>query len=224
MPGPDGAVVPADSRAAALTGDAAFLTASHPAFARAAAASGPLRIALRPPGFATLLYIILEQQVSVAAAAAMWRRLNARCAPLTPAAFLALDDDALRHCGFSRQKTGYGRGLARALIDGAVDLDAVARLDDDAAVAALSSLKGIGRWSAECYLLWALGRRDIFPAADLGLLVGWQWLTGADGRPTPEALRAAAEAWRPRRTAACLLIWRYYLDTVAARRRGGDAS
>ncbi|HET8726391.1 MAG TPA: DNA-3-methyladenine glycosylase 2 family protein, partial [Alphaproteobacteria bacterium] len=179
-----------DSRIAALKADAAALVASNPAFARAAAVAGDFAVALRPPGFGTLLYIILEQQVSIKAAAAMWRRLNDACAPLTPTAFLRLDDDALRQCGFSRQKVAYGRGLARALIDRTIDLDGVADLDDEAAIATLSALKGIGRWSAECYLLWALGRRDVMPAADLGLMVGWQWLTGAAERPTPDELRA----------------------------------
>jgi len=218
-PGPepvDGAPHPA---LAALEADRRALPAADVRLARAAAAGAPFAIDLRPPGFGTLLRIILEQQVSTAAARGMWAKLQARLgeAP-APAAFLALDDAALRACGFSRQKAGYGRALAEAVAAGAVDLDAVAALDDEAAVAALTALKGIGRWSAENYLLWALGRRDVFPAQDLALLVGWQWLTGADARPTAEALRAQAEVWRPRRTAATLLIWQYYLAQAADRR------
>lgn len=208
----------ADPRVAAIKDDAAALAAAHPAFAAAAAVAGDFPVRLRPPGFGTLLYIILEQQVSIQAAAAMWRRLNELCAPLTPATFLALDDATLRLCGFSRQKMVYGRGLAQALIDGTLDLDMVARLDDEAAIAALTALKGIGPWSAECYLLWALGRRDVMPAADLGLQLGWQWLADLEARPVTAALYAISEDWRPRRTAACFLIWYYYLGRIAARR------
>ncbi len=210
---------------AALEADRRALPAADARLARAAAAGAPFAIELRPPGFATLLRIILEQQVSTAAARGMWTKLQAQLGDVpAPAAFLALDDAALKACGFSRQKAGYGRALAEAVAAGHVDLEAVAALDDEAAVAALTALKGIGRWSAENYLLWALGRRDVVPAQDLALLVGWQWLTGAEARPTADGLRAEAEAWRPRRTAATLLIWQYYLARVAERRTAGSAA
>lgn len=213
-----------EARAAALKRDAGRLAEEDERLARAAAIAGPFAIPLRPPGFGTLLGIILEQQVSTASARAMRARLAEILPEATPAGFLALDDATLKRCGFSRQKTAYGRALAAAIAEGRVDLAGLEGQENEAVVAALSALKGIGRWTAENYLLWALGRRDIFPAQDLALLVGWQWLTGSDSRPTPEALRDEAEAWQPRRTAAALLIWHYYLAMGAARRRPGGAA
>jgi DNA-3-methyladenine glycosylase II len=208
-----------DPRAAALAEDAAFLLREIPAFAPAARYAEALRLSLRPAGFPTLLMLILEQQVSVSAAAAMWRRLESLVGPPAPGPVLALDDGAMRACGFSRQKMVYARGLAESVLSGAIDLDGLDRIDDESVIERLSALKGIGRWTAECYLLWALGRRDVLPAADLALQAGWQWLAGAPNRPSEKALRAAAEAWRPRRTAASLLIWAHYLAEVGHRRR-----
>lgn len=201
--------------------DAAHLAASDARLAVAAAIVGTFPIQRRPPGFATLLGIILEQQVSTAAARAMRARLEARLGTVAPEPFLALDPDTLRACGFSRQKARYGRALAEEVRDGRLDLDAVAVLDDEAALTRLSALPGIGRWSAENYLLWALGRRDVWPAQDMALQIGWQWLAGAEARPSAMALREIAEPWRPRRTAAAMLVWHYYLAQVAARRRNG---
>ncbi len=202
-----------------LVADFARLSAGDPRFARAARSAGHFPIRLRPAGFPTLLKTILAQQVSTAAAGAMWARLAAAIDPVTPRAFLALDDESLRACGFSRQKAGYGRGIAEALEDGRLDLEAVAAMADDAAIEALCALKGIGRRSAECYLLFALGRRDILPAKDLALQVGWQWLAGLADRPSPDALLDAAEPWRPRRSAAAFLIWGHYIATTEHRRR-----
>jgi DNA-3-methyladenine glycosylase II len=170
--------------------------------------------ALRPPGFATLLHIILEQQVSVAAAAAMRAKLLQRCRPLTPGRFLALDDATLRECGFSRQKTAYARGLAEAIRDGRFDPKALARRDDEAAMAELTGLRGIGRWTAEVYLLFALGRADVWPAADLGLQLGVQWLKRLPARPDERAMRALAEPWRPWRAVAACLLWQFYLHRL----------
>jgi DNA-3-methyladenine glycosylase II len=212
-----------DPRAEAIAEDMAALAAADRRLGPAAEASRRYSVALRRPGFDTLLRIILEQQVSTAAAAAMWRKLVERLGPVEPAGFLALGDDELKRCGFSRQKAGYGRALAEAVREGSIDLAAVAALPDEEALSVLCALKGIGRWSAENYLLWALGRRDVLPAQDLALLVGWQWLTGAERRPAADALRAEAEAWRPRRTAASFLIWHYYLAAVADRRAGRSA-
>ncbi len=203
--------------------DAVHLAALDPHLAEAAAVVGLLPVRRRPPGFATLLGIILEQQVSTAAARAMWVRLETRLGAVAPEPFLALDDATLRACGFSRQKARYGRALAEEVREGRLDLGAVARLDDEAALVRLSALPGIGRWSAENYLLWALGRRDIWPAQDMALQTGWHWLAGTGARPSAQALREIGEAWRPRRTAAALLIWHYYLARVAARRRNRGA-
>lgn len=189
----------------------------EPRFADAIALGGPLPpLARREPGFGTLLKIILEQQVSVAAAIAMWRKLEAVCDPLEPAAFLALGDDAVRACGFSRQKAAYGRALAGRIVDGTLDLDALAHAPDDDAIRTLVQLRGIGRWSAEIYLMFALGRADVWPADDLAIQVGVQELFALPARPTRRETDAVAEAWRPHRTTAARIVWHHYL---ALRRR-----
>lgn len=200
-----------DATIAALTADAHALAEAEPRFAPALEYTQRFPFRLRGPGFATLLQIILDQQVSTHAAAAMWAKFTARLDPVTPEGFLALEDETLKACGFSRQKTRYGRGLATALAEGTLDLEGLADLPDDEAIAALTALKGIGPWSAECYLLFGLGRRDVFPAGDLALQVGWQRIAALDARPSPAELLDHAEAWRPRRTAAAYLIWRHYL-------------
>jgi len=145
--------------------------AVEPLFARILERAGPPRFRRRRNGFGTLLHIILEQQVSIDAAAAMHHRLSGLCRPLTPKAFLALDHQTLRSCGFSRQKMGYARDLAKSIEGGTFDFASLAALDDEIALAELLAIRGIGRWSAEIYLLFALGRPDIWPAADLGLQV-----------------------------------------------------
>jgi DNA-3-methyladenine glycosylase II len=192
----------------------AALTRRDPDFARIVETAGLPRFPRRAGGFGTLLHIILEQQVSVSAAAAMWAKLAARCAPLTPERFLGLDDATLRECGFSRQKIAYGRHLAEAIRDGRFDPGELAALDDEAAVAALVELKGIGRWSAEVYLLFALGRPDVWPADDLGLQLGAQWLKRLESRPKGPALRVIAETWRPWRSVAACLLWQFYLHRL----------
>ena len=159
--------------------------------------------------------------MSTAAAAAMWRRLIGELPRPTPRRFLALDDATLRACGFSRQKATYARGLAEAILAGRFNPDDVAAMDDHSALEAICALKGFGRWTAECYLLFALGRRDMMPAADLALQVGWQWLTGMAERPNADTLRRDAAAWAPHRSAAALLLWRFYLSDTARRRAGG---
>jgi DNA-3-methyladenine glycosylase II len=188
----------------------AILTA-EPTFAKILDLAGPPRFRRRRNGFATLLHIILEQQVSIDAAAAMHRRLSTVCRPLTPGAFLALDDATLRACGFSRQKTGYARDLARKVAAGEFDFAVLAEVDDEAAQAALLSLRGIGRWSAEIYLIFALGRPDIWPAADLGLQIAVAERLALGSRPAEPELRRLAEAWRPWRSVAACLFWQSYL-------------
>ncbi len=202
-----------DPRVAEIKQDAARLAGSDPRLARAAVLAGDFPLELRRPGFATLLWVILGQQVSIAAAATMEARLTDTLGTVTPEGVLGLDRTTMRRCGFSRQKEGYARDLAAALIEGSFDLAAVAAMTDDEAIAHLTTRRGIGLWTAENYLLWGLGRRDIFPAGDLALQIGWQRLTGESSRPGPETLRSAAESWRPRRTAAALLVWHSYLAT-----------
>ncbi len=200
-----------DSRAAAIKHDAALLAALDEALACAAAAAGDFAVPLRDPGFATLVWLILGQQVSIEAAGAMFSRLEAALGRVTPEAILGLDDESLRRRGFTRQKAGYARDLARAALAGELLLEEVEFLPDDEAVAVLSGRRGIGVWTAENYLIWALGRRDVFPAGDLALRLGWQGLSGDGVRPSPDMLRARAAAWAPRRTAAAFLIWHHYL-------------
>jgi DNA-3-methyladenine glycosylase II len=185
--------------------------AAEPIFAAILAQAGVPRFRRRRNGFATLLHVILEQQVSIDAAAAMHRRLAALCSPLAPDAFLGLDDATLRACGFSRQKTGYARHLAEKVRSGEFDFADLAEAADEAAGAALVALKGIGRWSAEIYLIFALGRPDVWPAADLGLQIAVGERLGLGSRPTEPELRPLAEAWRPWRSVAACLFWQSYL-------------
>jgi DNA-3-methyladenine glycosylase II len=183
----------------------------EPVFAAILERCGAPRFRRRRNGWETLLHIILEQQVSIDAAAAMFRRLNEECRPLRPSGFLALDDATLRRCGFSRQKASYGRGLAEAVASGALDFSRLAKTADDEALAALVGLKGIGRWSAEIYLIFALGRDDIWPAADLGLQFGVAAELGLPTRLGERELRELGERWRPWRTVAACLFWQSYL-------------
>jgi len=170
----------------------------------------------RAAGFATLLHIILEQQVSLASARAAFDRLAA-AGPVTPHRFLAYSDTELRTIGFSRQKAAYGRGLARALAAGDLDLSALERLDDEAARAALIGLKGIGPWTADIYLLMALRRPDVWPTGDLALVQAMQEVKGLAQRPTPTEALSIAEAWRPWRAAAARVLWHWYLSTPRRR-------
>jgi DNA-3-methyladenine glycosylase II len=187
------------------------ILAVEPPFTEILQKAGPPRFRRRRNGFGTLLHIILEQQVSIDAAAAMHKRLVGLCRPLAPQAFLTLDDATLRSCGFSRQKMGYARDLAAAVACGKFDFARLAQSDDEAALAELLAIRGIGRWSAEVYLLFALGRPDIWPAADLGLQVAVGDLLGLGSRPGELELRRRGEAWRPWRSVAACLFWQSYL-------------
>jgi len=191
--------------------DGIAVLAGEPVFAAILDRAGPPRFRRRRNGFETLLHIILEQQVSIDAAAAMFRRLNTVCTPLSPPTFLTLDDATLRSCGFSRQKAAYGRGLAEAVANGSLDFTRLAEAPDDEALDALVALKGIGRWSAEIYLIFALGRDDVWPAADLGLQFGVASDLGLGARLTERELREIGDRWRPWRTVAACLFWQSYL-------------
>lgn len=178
-------------------------------------AHGPPPIWRRPAGFRTLLYLILEQQVSLASARATFEKLVARLgAEPEPESFLTLDDEDLRGVGFSRQKTRYGRVLAEAVRDGRLRLDRLRRLDDAAAKAELMQLPGIGHWTADIYLMEALGRPDVWPVGDLALAVGAERVKGLDGRPDQDTLTDLGEAWRPWRAVAARILWHYYLNNV----------
>jgi len=177
----------------------------------------------RDPGFAGLLRMILGQQVSTKAAAAMWAKLEAVLPEIAPAAFLRLDDAALAQVGFSRQKARYARALADALVSGRLDLPRLAEASDEDVIATLTELPGIGRWSAEVYLMFCLGRPDVWPAGDLGIVLGTQYLLGWSDKPKPSEVTAAAEPWRPHRSAAALLVWDHYSEVAAARRQAAKA-
>jgi DNA-3-methyladenine glycosylase II len=186
------------------------IAAAEPAFAAAIAQLGYPEPRVRAPGYETLLRTIVGQQVSVAAAASVWRKLEAELgAGCAPDALLARDFDALRACGLSRQKQGYARSLAELVVSGALDLHALPA-DDEAAIAQLVRIKGIGRWSAEIYLLFAEGRPDIWPAGDLAVQIAIGRMLGLPERPSEKRTRALAEAWRPHRGAAAIMAWHLY--------------
>lgn len=168
----------------------------------------------RAPGYETLLRTIVGQQVSVAAAAAVWSRLEAALGEgCAPEALLASDFDALRACGLSRQKQGYARSLAELVTSGALDLHSLPA-DDEDAITALVSIKGIGRWSAEIYLLFAEGRPDIWPAGDLAIQIAAGQILGLADRPSEKDTRALAERWRPHRSAMAVMAWHHYNTKV----------
>ena len=190
------------------------VAAREPRVAAAVARAGYPEPRERGRGYATLLRTILGQQVSYLAADAMWRKFAAAAGdPESPGALLALDDAALRGAGFSRQKAAYARGLAEAVASGALSFDALPA-DDEAAIATLVALKGIGRWSAEVYLLFSEGRADVFPAGDLAVQIEMGRVMGLDARPTEKATRALAEAWRPWRGAMAAFLWHHYKTEV----------
>lgn len=190
---------------------ARFLARRDPALARIMREHGLPRFPRRPAGFGTLLHIILEQQLSIDVAKRLWLRLRERCRPLTPTNFLELDEPTLKNCGFTRQKIGYARGLASAICERRFSPAGLARLDDEAAMEALTALKGFGRWSAEVFLLFALGRPDVWPAEDLALRIAVQWMHDLPERPTGRHLRELGEAWRPWRSVAACVLWQFYL-------------
>ncbi|MGC6401425.1 DNA-3-methyladenine glycosylase family protein [Sphingomonas sp. FW199] len=187
----------------------------EPAIAAALADYGYPAPRLRERGYATLLRTIIGQQVSVKAAQSVWNKLDALLdgAVLDPAALLAADAETLRAAGLSRQKAGYALGLADAVASGRIDLHQLPA-DDEEAIAALVSLKGIGRWSAEIYLLFAEGRPDIWPAGDLAVQIAVGRILGLSEKPTEKETRALADPWRPHRGAAAIFAWHHYQGGV----------
>ncbi|WP_324806634.1 DNA-3-methyladenine glycosylase 2 family protein [Sphingomonas sp. LY29] len=180
------------------------------AFAAVLASHGKPEPRLSEPGVETLLRTIVGQQVSVAAARSMWNKLVAKYGePVDLPALLAASDDELREAGLSRQKAGYARSLAGLVLSGDLDLTRLPE-DDEEAIELLTRIKGIGRWSAEIYLLFAEGRGDVWPAGDLAVQVEIGRLLGLDERPSEKQLRALAENWRPHRGAAAVLAWHSY--------------
>ena len=190
------------------------VAATEPAVARALGIAGYPEPRMRERGPTTMLRAIVGQQVSVAAASSIWNRLEAALGPGCPAAaVLAADDEALRACGLSRQKASYVRSLSQLVADGALDFAALPT-DDEEAIRHLSAVRGVGRWSAEIYLLFAEGRPDIWPAGDLAVQEAVGRMLAMPARPSERETRAVAEAWRPHRGAMAVFAWHAY--TVAA--------
>ena len=172
---------------------------------------GPPPFWKREPGFPTLVYIILEQQVSLASARALYSRLQEAVRPFTPSRFLKLTEAEMRRLGFSRQKTHYTRLLADAIHRRQLKLQALHKLEDKLAHEQLTSLKGIGNWTADIYLLSALRRPDIWPIGDLALATAVQEVKRLRKRPSPERLEKMSAPWRPWRAVAARLFWHAYL-------------
>jgi DNA-3-methyladenine glycosylase II len=186
----------------------------EPAFARVVERHGMPAPRSSGRGAQTLLRTIVGQQVSVAAARSMWSKLEAAFgSPPDLHQLLAASDEAMRAAGMSRQKAGYIRSLAELVISGELDLDNLPE-DDEEAIALLTKIKGIGRWSAEIYLLFAEGRADVFPAGDLAVMIELGRLMGLKDKPSEKQLRELAEAWRPYRGAAAVLAWHSYNSSV----------
>lgn len=164
-----------------------------------------------PPGFAGLILAILAQQVSIESARAAFAKLERTIPALRPEDFLVLDDARLRAIGFSRQKAGYGRDLAAAIVEGRFDPAALRRLDDEAARQSLLALRGVGPWTADTYLLFSLRRTDVWPSRDLALERAVSELAGAGERLDSAKVDCIAEGWRPLRAVAARLLWAHYL-------------
>jgi DNA-3-methyladenine glycosylase II len=197
-----------------IRGHVEALASREPIFAQVVAKHGVPETRVSEPGAHTLLRTIVGQQVSVAAARSMWAKLEgAFGAPPDLVRLLAASDEELRAAGMSRQKSGYIRSLAELVLSKELDLDSLPA-ENDEAIELLTRIKGIGRWSAEIYLLFAEGRADVFPAGDLAVQVELGRLLGLPDKPTEKQLRELAEAWSPYRGAAAVLAWHSYNSAV----------
>lgn len=192
---------------------AAHLARVERRFAVALDRIGPLPLRRKPDGFAELLSAIVSQQVSTSAARAIWARVEA-LGPIDATMIAACSDEDLRACGLSRQKIRY----ARALAESGIDLVALRQMPDEAVVARLVEVKGIGVWTAEIYAMFALGRADVFAPGDLALRDAAHKLFDLQARPSERELRALSGAWSPWRSVAARILWEYY--RVANRREG----
>jgi DNA-3-methyladenine glycosylase II len=197
--------------------DAEALVRARERLAELDPALGPLHLAtpafewrIRPGGFPGLAKMIVEQQVSVASAASIWGRVLAGVGEVNAEAFVARREEDLLAFGLSRPKARYVRGLAQACAEGRIDFQSLRRLDDESAILALTSLKGVGRWTAETYLMFCEGRLDVFPGGDVALQEAMRWADRAAERPNEKAAYRRAELWRPYRGVAAHLLWRCY--------------
>ena len=191
------------------------LAAREPRIAAALAAAGYPEPRISEPGYQTLLRAIVGQQVSVASAASLWAKLTAAVGdPPDPADLLAASDETLRAAGLSRQKASYARSLAEEVVSGRLDFAGLPA-DDEEAIAELVRVKGIGRWTAEVYLLFAEGRTDIWPAGDLAVQIETGRIMGLEGKPSEKRVRELAEAWRPHRGAFAIFTWHHRRNSAA---------
>lgn len=182
-----------------------------PRLARAHAQTPAFEWRRRVGGFEGLFHMIVDQQVSLASAAAIWARVEAGLGgEVTPGRMLATDIETLRTFGLSIQKATYGHEIARAHVEGRIDFDHLERLSDEEAVARLTAIKGVGKWTAETFLMFCEGRRDVFPAGDIALQEAMRWADGAALRPREKEAYVRAEAWRPHRSIAAHLLWGWY--------------
>jgi DNA-3-methyladenine glycosylase II len=181
---------------------------NHPELKASHAAKGMLDWKQQPDGFTGLVNIIAAQQISTAAAGTILTRLHAAIPEMTPRRFLKADDATLRAAGFSGSKISYARGLAESIVSKKFDPRDIPNMDDAEAFKALTSLKGIGLWSAEIYLMFSLGRGDIWPAGDIALQKGLQNIHKLKERPAPDHTRTLGDKWAPHRSAASLIVWR----------------
>ncbi len=186
------------------------IASREPKFAGALERVGYPEVRIRPTGYRTLLRTIVGQQVSVAAAASVWNKLEALLGEdMPPQDLLDTEFDELRACGLSRQKQGYARSLCELVISGELDIKNLPA-DDEEAIEQLTCIKGIGRWSAEIYLLFAEGRPDIWPAGDLAVQAGLHGILDLPERPSEKEARAIAESWSPHRGSVAILTWHAY--------------
>lgn len=178
----------------------------------------------RPPGFETLVQIILEQQISLSAGRAAYGRLERLAGAVTPERVASLAESDLRSAGLTRQKSAYIRELAQAIVAGEFDPNALADLDDDGARAALIKLRGVGAWTADIYLLMALGRADIWPSGDLALVAAMREVKRLRALPNPDRIGRITRAWSPWRAVAARVLWHHYLSTPRSRVSGAKPS
>ncbi|MBO0332925.1 DNA-3-methyladenine glycosylase 2 family protein [Sneathiella sp. CAU 1612] len=193
-----------------------FLCNQDPDIGRALSLIQPLPDRRRPAGFEHLTKIIVEQQVSLSSAAAIWRRLADAVSPFLPERMLQYSEEELRGLGLSRQKARYCRALAEDIISERLVLDSLHAHDDEEVLTQLTSVKGIGRWTAEIYMMSCLGRTDIWPAGDVALQTAFGHLKQLPTRPDVAKMDDLAEPYRPYRTVAARILWRYYADVVQA--------
>jgi DNA-3-methyladenine glycosylase II len=203
-----------------LSTAARALAAEHQDLAHVYELYGPPPLWDREPGFATLLQIILEQQVSLASAKACFDKLTARLGNVSPENVLTLDEAEMKQVGFSRQKASYARHLSEALLEERIDLERLNHLPDAEVKLELTKLKGVGEWTSDIYLLMALLRPDVMPKGDIALHAAWHKLSG-EAKPTSDEFLVIAERWRPFRSVAARLLWHFYLSE---RTKGGNTT